>query len=265
MIPAHSRLPASLVWYARVIVHLVLGVPFLTIVMHRLSSQGHGRAMTDRERVEFASTFHQTLLFVPSSLRSVFSIEPMQDEEEISQFLSVLKSKGVNRLLEIGTANGGTFYLFSQTLPKGSTLISIDSPSWPIEGGYPPYKQRFYQSFSKDQELILLRINSHNALSVERVRELLSGKKLDVVFIDGDHSYNGVKADYEMYSPLVREDGLVAFHDIHSPDCPGVRRFWTEISSRNNYTEILRKRSNAVGIGYITLHRPTRLDGGSPQ
>jgi predicted O-methyltransferase YrrM len=233
----------------------MIGIPFLTFVIRRLSRYGGSGETSEREKVNFAKTFHHNLLFLPPLLRSIFSIEPMQDEEEISQFLELLKSRGVRRLLEIGTANGGTLYLFSRALPKGSTLISIDSPTWPVEGGYPSYKQRFYQSFSKSQELILLRVNSHDELTVKRVRDLLQGRKLDSLFIDGDHSYEGVKADFEMLLPLVSEEGIVAFHDIHSSDCPGVRRFWSEISQHYDHWEILHAGANEVGIGCISLHQ----------
>ena len=34
---------------------------------------------------------------------------------------------------------------------------------------------------------------------------------LDLLFIDGDHSYEGVRQDYKMYSKLVRDGGLIAF------------------------------------------------------
>ena len=48
------------------------------------------------------------------------------------------------------------------------------------------------------------------------------GEKLDFLFIDGDHSYDGVKADFEMYAPMVRPGGLIAFHDIN-PDHRSLR------------------------------------------
>jgi len=48
----------------------------------------------------------------------------------------------------------------------------------------------------------------------------LNGEPLDFLFIDGDHTYEGVKRDFEMYSPLVRNGGIIAFHDIvkHPPE-----------------------------------------------
>ena len=39
------------------------------------------------------------------------------------------------------------------------------------------------------------------------------GKKIDLIFIDGDHSYAGVKADWELFLPHLNEFGVVVFHD----------------------------------------------------
>ena len=63
----------------------------------------------------------------------------------------------------------------------------------------------------------------------------MNGNKLDFLFIDGDHSYNGVKLDFEMYAPMVRENGLIAFHDI-AGRWDGVREFWTEIKQTYRYS-----------------------------
>jgi hypothetical protein len=39
-----------------------------------------------------------------------------------------------------------------------------------------------------------------------------------LLFIDGDHRYEGVRRDFEMYSPLVGAGGLIAFHDNPGED-----------------------------------------------
>jgi hypothetical protein len=39
-------------------------------------------------------------------------------------------------------------------------------------------------------------------------------KELDLLFIDGDHSEKGSRNDYNNYSPLVKDGGLIVFHDI---------------------------------------------------
>jgi len=38
-------------------------------------------------------------------------------------------------------------------------------------------------------------------------------KKIDLIFIDGDHSYEGVKTDWELFLPHLSEFGVVVFHD----------------------------------------------------
>ena len=43
--------------------------------------------------------------------------------------------------------------------------------------------------------------------------------------IDGDHTYDGVQADFVCYSPKVRVGGLVLFHDTLAPAFPSVGQF----------------------------------------
>jgi predicted O-methyltransferase YrrM len=38
-------------------------------------------------------------------------------------------------------------------------------------------------------------------------------KKIDLIFIDGDHSYEGVKTDWDLFLPHLSEFGVVVFHD----------------------------------------------------
>jgi len=79
---------------------------------------------------------------------------------------------------------------------------------------------------------------------------------LDFLFIDGDHSYEGVKKDFEMYSPLVKKEGIIAFHDIApngiSELTGGVPRFWKEIEKKNCHQEIINNQNQeGFGIGVL--------------
>lgn len=78
---------------------------------------------------------------------------------------------------------------------------------------------------------------------------------MDFLFIDGDHTYEGVKKDFEMYSSLVRRGGLIAFHDIvpHPLEtgCE-VNKFWNEIKYFYKYIEIVRDWNQGwAGIGVL--------------
>ena len=92
-------------------------------------------------------------------------------------------------------------------------------------------------SYSPVSDLRLLKRNSHAPETVAEMSSMFP-EGIDFLFIDGDHSYAGVKQDYEDYSPLVRPGGLVAFHDtLMSPEedvlhSMGVSRLWREITDR---------------------------------
>jgi len=72
-------------------------------------------------------------------------------------------------------------------------------------------------------------------------------KEIDILFIDGDHQYKVVKADYEKYEPLVKKGGYIIMHDvlIHARHF-GVDKLWEEIK----YPKI-RYNFNVCGLGVI--------------
>ena len=50
-------------------------------------------------------------------------------------------------------------------------------------------------------------------LTALKVQKILYKRVIDFLFIDGDHTYEGVKRDFEMCSLLVRKGGIIAFLD----------------------------------------------------
>ena len=72
--------------------------------------------------------------------------------------------------------------------------------------------------------------------TLAKLKKLLDGEPIDLLFIDGLHTYEGVKADYEIYAPLCRH--IVGLHDILTPrlhphDPVDVIRFWEELKETN--------------------------------
>jgi len=50
-------------------------------------------------------------------------------------------------------------------------------------------------------------------------------KEIDLLLIDGDHSYTGIKKDYEIWSPFVVKNGIILFHDYNSHAHPDVKKY----------------------------------------
>lgn len=70
--------------------------------------------------------------------------------------------------------------------------------------------------------------------------------ELDVLYIDGDHSYEGAAFDINTYGPMVKKGGLILVHDVDHPDFPGVRRAFDEHSAERKDT-----RHGSWGLGVI--------------
>ncbi len=185
-------------------------------------------------------------------------LAPMQVKSEITSLLNFVKNIKPKTMMEIGTAKGGTLFLFSKIIPEDSLIISLDLPKGSFGGGYPHWKIPLYKSFAKDKQIInLVRENSHNINTLQKIKSILGDRKLDFLFIDGDHTYNGVKRDFELYGQLVRKGGIIAFHDIAphplETKCE-VGKFWNEIKKKYKYEEFVENwKQNWAGIGLIKL------------
>jgi predicted O-methyltransferase YrrM len=185
-------------------------------------------------------------------------IAPKQIESELQILLNILRKRAILSMLEIGTARGGTLFLFTRVINSSARIISLDLPKGKFGGGYEAFKIPFFTNFArKNQQIFLVRANSHSSSSLSTIKSILKGQKIDFLFIDGDHAYEGVKKDFQMYSPLVRKGGIVVFHDIvaHDPTVGcGVDRFWSEIKQSQRHVEIVEKQNQkwaGIGILYI--------------
>jgi len=159
-------------------------------------------------------------------------------------------------MLEIGTASGGTLFMFTCIAYPDATIISIDLPGGTFGGGYPKWKIPLYKSFARRQQKVYLILgNSHDPATALKVQKILGKRKIDFLFIDGDHTYEGVKPDFENYSKLVRPGGIIAFHDIvpgPAENIGAVPKFWNEIKGKYRHKELVRNwQQGGYGIGIL--------------
>jgi len=185
----------------------------------------------------------------------------IQKSGELAQLIEFIgERKAPRTVLEIGTMSGGTLWLWCQLAYPTAHIISVDLPNGPFGGGYPPEAGDKFLTYTKHQQSMqLFRADSHDPLtfaSVERYLKVYK-RKVDLLFIDGDHTYDGVKQDFEMYGTLVSDDGLIVFHDIvkHTgvPDC-GVDVLWEEIKDNHQYREFITPDGGAAWAGIGVLH-----------
>ena len=159
-----------------------------------------------------------------------------QNPSEIGWLLR--KLGGMESFLEIGSAYGHTLAMMALMGMKGAKVCSIDAGLAPNElkdtleklqrGGY---NCHLYQGDSK---------------SLGAVTFAEKHAPFDFIFIDGDHSYEGVKADWENYRKFSK---MIGFHDIAHPH-HDVSKLWAEIKEKHKTDEVV---LSNMGIGVVYL------------
>jgi|SRR3989344_231297 len=97
-------------------------------------------------------------------------------------------------LLEIGRYEGGSTMLISVAKSKEAKFISLD-----IE--------------DKCHETIKKSLDKNTSLIIGDSKKFIPPCKIDYIFIDGDHSFEGVRADFEHYFPYLNDGADILFHD----------------------------------------------------
>ncbi len=171
----------------------------------------------------------------------------------LGEILEVLRPEAA---MEIGTFKGGTLLFLTRLASPRAIIISVDLFGGAFGGGYSGWRAWLYRRFAHgSQRIYTLRGDSHSYELVVKVKDALRGRPLDYLFIDGDHSYEGVKQDFALYAPLVRKGGIIAFHDIvagPAENVGGVPQFWSGVKGKYRHAEFVRDpNQGGYGIGVL--------------
>ena len=165
---------------------------------------------------------------------NAFGLYMPQERNEIIQLAKFVYKLQPKVVVEIGTKFGGTFMIWNQI--STGIKISVDLVEG-IHGGITKvdtYKRNKLFKQLYGSSCIFIEGNSHDTSTFDLLVKTLNGQKIDFLFIDGDHTYEGVKEDYETQSPLVSENGYIGFHDIndtqrHRDRNVYVGKLWNEL------------------------------------
>jgi predicted O-methyltransferase YrrM len=183
---------------------------------------------------------------------------PFQNRNELRRLAEYLAEQRPRVVMEIGTARGGTLYMLSRAAHPEAEIISLDLPAGLYGGGYPAWKAALYRRMiAPSQKLTLLRMDSHTDSAFQAAKAALAETRADFLFIDGDHSYEGAKADFQRYRSLVRPGGLIGFHDILPSKIDhkiNVSPLWSEIKAKYETREFVDAPDQGqFGIGVMTV------------
>jgi predicted O-methyltransferase YrrM len=188
-----------------------------------------------------------TLPEAEALVQEAFKLGMIQSGIEARDFALFLSDKDISNILELGTLAGGMMLLMDRVCKPG-LRVSMDMP-W--EQRDPKLPEGWEAKFKAQLPHVIEVIGQiHDEAQRQRLADILAGCQIDLLMIDADHSYEGGKLHWEMYSHFVRQGGFVAFHDVRNGWPVG--KFYDELCGRYPHYEFTEK-ANLFGIGVLQL------------
>ena len=168
------------------------------------------------------------LIFPGSKLREINKIEGHLGLNEGRLLFKITKSlKNNSVIIEIGAFKGkSTCFIAEGIGSKNCDFFSIDT--WhndTMQEG----REDVFAEFLANIKPYRDKIEPLRGYSYEVRKNWPQERKIDFLWIDGDHSYAGVKRDIQDWLPLVKKNSFICFHDYR--DAPGVKKAVDEIAS----------------------------------
>jgi len=146
-----------------------------------------------------------------------------QYPNQLSKFGKFISSLEVSSYMEIGCRFGGTFIYVNEILRKNNQLMKSYACDLISESdNLKAYHDHAFFTYMQ---------GSSRAEQFKQTARIIAP---EFVFIDGDHSYEGVLNDYLIFENFTPTK-YIAFHDIDNSVCPGVVRMWSEVKNSGKF------------------------------
>jgi predicted O-methyltransferase YrrM len=161
-------------------------------------------------------------------------------QKVILSLMAMRKKDGV--IVELGSWTGGGALLIAPHLTHDQSYHAVDAFNARLMPD--PYRKDFLRGrahldvFRENIAPIKEKVVVHQGLTDDVAAAWPRDLAIDLLFIDADHSYKGVSADWRNWSPFVKKGGIIAFHDYYTDlvkyGHAGVRRFVDELIADKN-------------------------------
>lgn len=139
-----------------------------------------------------------------------------------------------NSIVELGTHRGASFLAFCQAVDEQSLdcrVFAVDSWEGDEHAGF--YGEEIYLKLRDYQQRNFAAISELMRMRFEQALDYFSDESIDLLHIDGLHTYEAVSADFHSWLPKLSRRAVVLFHDTCVREREfGVWKFWDEISQR---------------------------------
>jgi len=197
-----------------------------------------------------------------------------QKKYEVLMFQEFFKSYKIDNILEIGRYKGGMTRLLAHMASNKVYSIDINDHKESFmdtdlnNKNMKQYDGKVYINSDVEHKIVEFNGDSHSREFIEFVKSKID--KVDLIFIDGDHSYEGVKADFINFLDCLKPGGYVAFHDIldsveHTVIDVHVSKLWKELKKQYDAYEFIDNNDygtgpcRSMGIGVIRIDNPEHI------
>lgn len=156
------------------------------------------------------------------------------------------------RIVELGTCWGISFFAFCQAVDEAALsteLWAVDT--WEGDDNTGRYGPEIFEGFTRVRRhqfpMLDVRVSK---TTFDEARRGFAPASIDLLHIDGCHSYEAVRHDFETWRDAVTDDGVVLFHDTAvRENAFGVYRLWDELKARFAFAEF----EHSYGLGVLFM------------
>lgn len=162
----------------------------------------------------------------------------------------LIKAFKPKRFVELGVHTGNSYCAIAQTVQRfgtGTECFGVDHWLGDPQAGH--YGEDIYADLTSWHDVRYRHFSRLLRMSFEDALNHVEDRSVDLLHIDGLHTYEAVRTDFETWHPKLSDRSIVLFHDtnVYSSDF-GVWEYWKEISAKYPTFEFLH--SNGLGVAY---------------
>ncbi len=171
----------------------------------------------------------------------------------------LIKKQKPQCFVELGTYSGISYLTFCQAIHDqnlSTKAYAIDTWKGDAHAGF--YDEKVYESLKILHDLKYPAFSTLLRMTFDEALPRFKDGSIDLLHIDGLHTYEAVRHDFENWFPKISQRGIVLFHDTNVFQKNfGVHRLWSEI--KNLYPSIQFMHSHGLGVLLVGSDQPLEL------